>query len=261
MKKILFVALAMAMFAGNANALENEPEEGFTYMGLFGMNISKLQNSGYDAKAGAMMGARVDYVLPNAHGTYLTAGLDWTMKGGKRTFEDFVIDDDEDVTYKYALHYLEIPIRVGFRYNVLENLGIYGEVGPYFAIGIGGKHKCSVDEDGYSINGYEDARTFKAFKKADYDPDKPWKLPFQRWDAGIGFRIGAEYNQHYNLMFGCDWGLTDMYRDGLRDSYSNSYFIPVDAYSESPEGGIPVMKKTLSKVHNFNFSITFGYRF
>ena len=47
MKKILFVALAMAMFAGNVNALENEPEEGFTYMGLFGMNISKLQNSGW----------------------------------------------------------------------------------------------------------------------------------------------------------------------------------------------------------------------
>ena len=69
------------------------------------------------------------------------------------------------------------------------------------------------------------------------------KLTFQRWDAGLGFRIGAEYNQHYNLMFGCDWGLTDMYRNSLRDKFVEEY------------------ETRLPKVHNFNFSITFGYRF
>ena len=44
-------------------------------------------------------------------------------------------------------------------------------------------------------------------------------------------------------MFGCDWGLADIYRDKLRDTY-------FEATGES-----------LSKVKNFNFSITFGYRF
>ena len=245
MKKIIFVALAMAMFAGNAKALEFEPAEGFTYMGLFGLNISKLQNSGYDSKAGAMMGARVDYVLPKAHGTYLTAGLDWTMKGGKTSVDALIDGDDEDATIKYALHYFEVPIRVGFRYNPIEELGFYGEVGPYFAIGVGGKHKMSIDEDGPDVREMEDAFTYKAFKNSD-DLDR---LTFQRWDAGIGFRIGAEYNQHYNLMFGCDWGLTDMYRDKLRDAYYEA--------TKLSFGG----PKRLPKVHNFNFSITFGYRF
>lgn len=238
MKKILFIGIALAMFASNAKALENEPEEGFTYMGLFGMNISKLQNSGYDAKAGAMMGARVDYVLPNAHGTYLTAGLDWTMKGGKTSVWTM---EEVKGSMKYALHYFEIPIRVGFRYNLLENLGFYGELGPYFAIGVGGKHRLSVDQDGEAANEIEDAGTYKAFKNTtDLD-----RLTFQRWDAGIGFRIGAEYNEHYNLMFGCDWGLADMYRDKLRDAFYNA------------SGGLV----SLPKVKNFNFSITFGYRF
>ena len=244
---ILFIALAMAMFAGNANALENEPEEGFTYMGLFGMNVSKIQNlqlpvapfDSYNAKAGAMMGARVDYVLPKAHGTYLTAGLDWTMKGAKVTVDDAFMD--EDATSKYALHYFEIPIRVGFRYNIIEELGVYGELGPYFAIGVGGKHRLSIDEDGYEVNQVEEAGTYKAFKN-NTDIDRP---TFQRWDAGIGFRIGAEYNHRYNLMFGCDWGLADMYRDNLRDAYFHS------------TGGT----LRLPKVKNFNFSITFGYRF
>ena len=239
MKKIIFIALAMAMFAGNAKALEFEPVEGFTYMGLFGLNLSKLQNSGYDTKAGAMMGARVDYVLPKAHGTYVTAGLDWTMKGGKTSVVALLDGMDADATIKYALHYFEVPIRVGFRYNPIEELGFYGELGPYFAVGVGGKHKMSIDEDGPAVREMEDAATFKAFKNS----DNLEKLTFQRWDAGIGFRIGAEYNQHYNLMFGCDWGLTDMYRTSLRDKFVQEY------------------ETRLPKVHNFNFSITFGYRF
>lgn len=244
MKKFFIAALALLMCAGNAKALDNEPEEGFTFMGLFGMNISKLQNSGYNAKVGATMGARADYVLPHAHGTYITAGLDWTMKGGKVTIDDYWMGDD-DATAKYALHYFEIPVRVGFRYNPIEELGLYAELGPYFAIGVGGKHKLSIDEDGFGVNEAEELGTYKAFKKADYDLALPDKLPFQRWDAGIGFRIGAEYNNHYNLLFGCDWGLADIYRDKLRDQFYEAHGRLIN----------------LPKVKNFNFSITFGYRF
>ena len=149
MKKIFYFILALVLGAGNARALEYEPASGMTYMGFFGMNVSKLQNHlGFDkAKVGATLGVKVDYVLPRAHGTYLTAGLDWTMKGGKASFY-YDNSSLENGTLKYDLHYLEIPVRVGFRYNVMENLGFYGEVGPYFAIGVGGKHKCRIDADG-----------------------------------------------------------------------------------------------------------------
>ncbi len=238
MKKFLIAAIALVMCAGNAKALDNEPEEGFTFMGIFGMNISKLQNHDYNAKLGATMGGRVDYVLPSAHGTYITAGVDWTMKGGKESQSRTAGGVDVDATAKYNLHYFEIPIRVGFRYNPLENLGFFGEIGPYFAVGVGGKHKYSLDIDGEAANAIEDLNTYKAFKNYGYPIES-----FQRWDAGIGFRVGVEYNQHYNLMFGCDWGLADIYRDSLRDDYyqANGYRLP--------------------KVKNFNFSITIGYRF
>ena len=238
MKKFLIAAIALVMCAGNAKALDNEPEEGFTFMGIFGMNISKLQNHPYNAKLGATMGGRVDYVLPSAHGTYITAGVDWTMKGGKESQSRTAGGVDVDATAKYNLHYFEIPIRVGFRYNPLDNLGFFGEIGPYFAVGVGGKHKYSLDIDGEAANAIEDLNTYKAFKNYGYPIES-----FQRWDAGIGFRVGVEYNQHYNLMFGCDWGLADIYRDSLRDDYyqANGYRLP--------------------KVKNFNFSITVGYRF
>ena len=241
MKKFFYLIIAMVMFAGNAQAFEYEPEEGLTWMGLFGMNISKLQNHPYNAKVGAMMGVRADYVLPHAHGAYITAGLDWTMKGGRLSHEALVTPTSEpaDATSKYNLHYIEVPVRVGFRYNLSDEFGFYGEFGPYFSVGVGGRHKLTIDGDGPDVRTAEDEGTFKAFKNVE-DLNKP---TFQRWDAGLGFRIGAEYNQHYNLIIGCDWGLTDMYRNDFRDAYF-------------------VQEKTrLPKVHNFNFSITAGYRF
>ena len=151
MKKILSLVIVLAMVAGNANAFEfeYEPEPGFSYMGLFGMNISKLQNSGYDAKVGAMMGARADYMLPGGRGTYVTAGVDWTMKGGKVSAEYLELNGQAySATAKCPLHYFEIPVRVGFRYNFMEDLGVYGELGPYFAVGVGGKNRMSIDGDG-----------------------------------------------------------------------------------------------------------------
>lgn len=229
------------MCAGNAKAFEYEPEQGFSWMGIFGMNVSKLQNHDFGAKAGAVLGARVDFVLPKAHGTYLTAGLDWTMKGGKGEEADITIDGkDYDVNGKYALHYFEVPIRVGFRYNPTESIGLYGEVGPYFAVGFAGRHKISIDEDGSAFRDIEDNASYMAFKNYGYPTES-----FQRWDAGIGFRIGAEYNHHYNLLIGCDWGLADIYRVSYRDAFKD----------DAANAG-----RVLPKVRNFNFSITFGYR-
>ena len=240
MKKIFSFILALALCTGNAMAFEfeNEPEAGLSWMGIFGMNISKIKNSAYSAKAGAQMGIRADYVLPKAHGTYLTAGVDWSMKGGKASDNIFNLVEEPVGSSKYVLHYIEVPIRVGFRYNVLENLGIYGELGPYFAVGVGGSHGASIGLDGQEAREAEEELSFNAFKNYD-----DLTLSFQRWDAGIGFRIGAEYEQHYNVMIGAEWGLADIYRTSLRDRYFD------------------VTGIALPKVHNFNFSITVGYRF
>lgn len=241
MKKIFFFVIALAMCGGNAMAFENEPEEGLSFMGLFGMSISKLQNHAYNAKVGANLGVRADYMLPNAHGAYITAGLDWIMKGGKLSHYAQVGTETVDATSKYPLHYFEVPVRVGFRYNPTEDFGLYGEIGPYFAVGVGGRHQMSIDADGAAVSDMEDENSYAAFKNYGYPVET-----FQRWDAGIGFRIGAEYNEHYNLIIGADWGLADIYRDSYRDAFGD----------DIRNKGV-----LLPKVHNFNFSITVGYRF
>ena len=235
MRKLFTMIIALAAFTQGAKALEYEPQSGFSAMGFLGMNATKINNLGYDGKVGGVFGFKMDYVLPKAHGTYISAGIDWTMKGAKI---DAQSPDDLgtlfDGTDKYSLHYLEIPIRAGFRYNFSKELGVFGEFGPYFSMGITGKHKFSADADGAAARSSE--WSYNAFKKSTIRPN------FQRWDAGLGFRVGAEYNQHYSLMLGCDWGITDMWRDDYRDAEWD-------------------LGNALPKVKNFNFTIAFGYRF
>lgn len=244
MKRFFYLLLALTMVSNNVMAFDYEPEEGLTYMGIFGMNVSKLQNYHYSSKVGATMGLRLDYMLPHAHGAYITSGLDWTMKGGKTSVVAPVANTEYDGTLKYSMHYFEIPIHAGFRYNFNENIGVYAEFGPYFSVGVGGKHKANIDGDGEAVREEEEANTHKAFKNYGYPQES-----FQRWDAGLGFRVGAEYNEHYNLIIGCDWGLTDIYRNSYRDAY-------YDAPEELKDKGV-----SLPKVKNFNLSVTLGYRF
>ncbi|MBQ2292470.1 MAG: outer membrane beta-barrel protein [Bacteroidaceae bacterium] len=244
MKRFFYFLLALTMVSNNVMAFDYEPEEGLTYMGIFGMNVSKLQNHHYSSKVGAAMGLRLDYMLPHAHGAYITSGLDWTMKGGKTSVVALVGNTEYDGTLKYSMHYFEIPIHAGFRYNFNENIGVYAEFGPYFSVGVGGKHKANIDGDGEAVREEEEANTHKAFKNYGYPQET-----FQRWDAGLGFRVGAEYNEHYNLIIGCDWGLTDIYRNSYRDAYYDAH--------KTPDG----KSISLPKVKNFNLSVTLGYRF
>ena len=246
MKKLFTLAVALVAMASSAMALDNEPKEGISTEGFLGFNtttirgINDLPGVDYKGKIGGFAGFKVRYVLPKAHGTYINAGVDWTQKGAKWSDIPTTFPltgggtQDTKATDKINLHYIEIPIHVGFLYNFTPEIGVFGEVGPYFAIGIAGKHKFSLEADGADARAMENS--YAAFKKSTVREN------FQRWDAGIGFRVGAEYNQHYLLALGMDWGLTDMWRDDYRDA-------------------VAVPGVTFPKIKNYNFTIALGYRF
>ena len=237
MKKIFALALAAIMCASSAKALEYIPESGFTVQGLFGMNISNFRHPDAafdgltDPKAGFNLGVRGEYMLPSCYGVFVNLGVNYTMKGAKMDVAAS-LPDDYSCTVKYRPCYIEIPLHVGYRFNVLDNLGVFADFGPYFAIGVNGKEKFEFDGDAV-----EDYST-KFFRNSDMDLGE-----IQRYDFGLGFRVGAEYANHHSLNFSFDWGLTDMYRD----SYRREFF---------KENGFE-----LGKLKNFNAGITYGYRF
>ena len=237
MKKIFALALAAIMCASSAKALEYIPESGFTVQGLFGMNISNFRHPDAafdgltDPKAGFNLGVRGEYMLPSCYGVFVNLGVNYTMKGAKMDVAAS-LPDDYSCTVKFRPCYIEIPLHVGYRFNVLDNLGVFADFGPYFAIGVNGKEKFEFDGDAV-----ED-RSTKFFRNSDMDLGE-----IQRYDFGLGFRVGAEYANHHSLNFSFDWGLTDMYRD----SYRREFF---------EKNGFE-----LGKLKNFNAGITYGYRF
>ena len=227
MKKIFTLILALVAVASSAMALEYEPESGLTYQAQFGMNISNFRNAVVaptDPKPGFNLGVRAEYMLPGCAGVYLNAGALYGMKGAQV--------DAIGGTLKARACYAEIPIHVGFRYNVIEDLGLYADFGPYFAIGTNGKSLMDFDDDAM-----DDIKT-RFFRKDDGDFGD-----IQRFDFGLGFRVGAEYINHHSLTVGMDWGITDMYTDDYRKAYKI-------------QTGV-----ALTPMKNFNASISYAYRF
>ncbi|MCF0197350.1 MAG: PorT family protein, partial [Bacteroidaceae bacterium] len=162
------------------------------------------------------------------------------------TLDPLGTGEEVEATFSQQLHYLSVPIHVGFHYNLNEKVGFFGELGPYFAVGVGGTSSWRIDKDGQAYRQWEDQRAWNSFQSKDESPGTfdPVRVSYRRWDAGLGFRVGVEYNRHYSLMMGCDWGLTDIYRQSFRDCYA-------DVFKAS---SLPAAK-------NFNFSLTLGYRF
>ena len=237
MKKIFALALAAIMCASSAKALEYIPESGFTVQGLFGMNISNFRQPNSlvdgltDPKAGFNLGVRGEYMLPSCYGVFVNLGVNYTMKGAKMDVPA-TLPDDYSCTVKFRPCYIEIPLHVGYRFNVLDNLGVFADFGPYFAIGVNGKEKTEFEGD-----------AVEDYSKKFFRNSKMILGEIQRYDFGLGFRVGAEYANHHSLNFSFDWGLTDMYRD----SYRRECF---------KENGYE-----LGKLKNFNAGITYGYRF
>lgn len=233
MKKFLTLALA-ALFAGNAMAMDNVPESGLTWVGFAGMTVSNVKSSGLDPKVGVTFGVELDYMLPNAYGTYISTGLGWVQKGARDTFLDSnpLTPSGTEVTKKLQLHYIQLPIHVGYRYNFSNKLGIYGEFGPYFAFGITGKGK-------YKYEDYDDTDYMFFGKHYEFGNQKA----IQRFDCGFGFRVGAEFKNMYSLNISYDWGLTDMYTDDYRKNFKAATGYALD------------------KMKNRNLAVTFGYRF
>lgn len=163
MKK-LFTVLALALVTLTISAQDFKK---FRFGPTAGLNVSTVTNNpGGANKVGFNVGVRGEYNFSN--NWFATAGLQFAQKGYKDALGD-----------KLNPYYIEIPIHGGYRYSINDDFSIFGEFGPYLAVGVAGKR-----------NGQ------KIF-------DQPG---VKRFDFGVGLGIGAEYKK-FQLRIGYDFGL------------------------------------------------------
>ncbi len=219
MKKFFTLMVALVAMTSSAMALDYEPTEGLTFQGLFGLNLSNFRGGADTSiKPGFNLGVRGEYMLPGCHGVFVNAGFGYTMKGAKTDILAAVeYRATSDATLKARACYVEIPIHVGYRYNLSETFGVYADFGPYFAMGVNGKSILDFDDD-----------LFDNVKTRFFRKDDGSFGDIQRFDFGVGFRIGAEYIEHHSLTLGCDWGITDMYTKDYRKQIKEATGYAID---------------------------------
>ncbi len=193
MKKVLLLIAMLTVSLASINAQGN-----LRWGATVGMNSSNFSITGFDSKVGCHAGVKAEVGLPQfSDGLYLDMGALLTLKGAK-------VDGGSAATIKFNPYYLEIPVHLGYKYAVNENFAIFGNAGPYVAIGLFGKAKIKGDliDDIIDEYGGDDNSTNVFGDDA-----------MKRFDFGLGLKAGVEFNQKFQISIGYDWGLIENIKD------------------------------------------------
>lgn len=195
MKKIFILALG-AIFTANLHA-QNAVRFGLQA----GVNAANMAIEDFDdskTKAGFHAGIKIDAEIFD--NVYLVGGIQYSLKGTKWSNETILIKEKTTINTSY----LEIPVHMGYKYEFNDKFAVFGDLGPYFGIGLFGKQKTE-----YKNNSKEDSDE-KLFEGDD--------AFLKRFDWGLGFNAGIELSKHFQIGVGYDWGINNIINEEWGDS-------------------------------------------
>lgn len=153
-------------------------------------NMSWLHNSvsSSDCYVGFGAGVKGEYLFSDAEADnfYLEARLLYSLKGGSWS------------GVHQNLGYLQLPVFAGYRYHINDNLTLLGGLGPYFGVGVLGKHVVKVDD---------------SKSKTDIFGEY-----YKRFDFGLNYMVGVEISSRWQVFLAFEHSLLDITKskfDGL----------------------------------------------
>lgn len=178
-----------------------------------GLNINSLSYSGDKnsempdpkSRAGFHVGAVMDWNV--AGNFYIQPGLYFTTRGAKS--EDSMNEDGYRYEYsdKLNMNYLQLPVVASYRFPVSKAVKIDINVGPYVAVGLGGKYKIEETE---FFEGETERYSYEC-KIFDKSTEEEGRGDFKRFDAGLRFGAGVNIQKFY-VGLSYDLGLTNLAR-------------------------------------------------
>ena len=166
--KIVFAAATLAALTVGAVHAQDKP----VLLGVkAGVNLSTLGADLKDSKYVFKYQVGITADLAFSENLYLLTGLDFQAKGAK-------LDG-----VKYNPIYLQLPVTVGYKFDLGNNTRLVLNAGPYLAYGIGGKTKGG--EAGSQ-------KLFKddIFKRLDYGVIGGVGVEFDRFTVSAGYDLG-----------------------------------------------------------------------
>jgi hypothetical protein len=155
-----------------------------------------------EGKAGVTIGVAGEVGLPRVtKGLY----LDWGVTLSTHSWEtDWQTDalTKQRVQYSATPAYLSIPIHIGYKYALTQDVAFFGSVGPYFGIGLFGKEKQFTENYDPTTGALLNTTTVQVHDNVFAD------CAMKRFDFGLGIKVGAEFINHIRLALSYDFGLT-----------------------------------------------------
>lgn len=195
MKKIFLFVVSVIVIGTNLSA------QG-TFGVRVGMNAAKLRYSGdgvsesMDARIGFHVGMSYEWQLTKQIPLSLETGLYGSLLGDKQTATHEHIGSAE---VKNSLLYLQVPILLGYTFDVGSNVGIKPFAGLNFGLGLVGKQKIEIQG--------ESATSDNMFKKIDGE------RVFKRGDMGCRIGVGIYFARNFYGAVSYEWGLTNILND------------------------------------------------
>ena len=102
--------------------------------------------------------------------------------------------------WKYTTYSLNIPLNVGYKFQVSNKLNLLAAVGPYVDFGLTGKDKLfTTDEQGHESSKKLSSNIYKD------------KL-LNRVNAGMNISVGAEIARHYQINLSYSRSFTNLFK-------------------------------------------------
>lgn len=194
----------------------------FCVMGAFSQDVSKgkfswgitagagMANMRFEQKiddrdpiANIQAGVVIDFAIVDNF--FLESGLTFQRKGYQMEMESeynsAVGSISTNIDQTTNLFYLQLPILLNYRFNV-GKVGLIPQVGPYFAVGVGGKIKTETETENEPLEGYE---------TIDYDvkEENSFSDDRSRFDLGVRFAGCVGIGTDMKVSIGYDLGLVD----------------------------------------------------
>lgn len=163
-------------------------EAGLTLFNLQTKYNGEVNNDNVNSRAGFHVAATALYTITSA--MFVLTMLDFAMKGSNYKYTSGGYTD----LYKIQLFYLQLPILFAYNIAVIQAYTISALVGPYFAVGLGGKNKWEYTYDGQTESGSEKVKYGKEndFRRADYGAIIGFMVMRELFSFRVAYQLGLK---------------------------------------------------------------------
>jgi hypothetical protein len=226
MRQIIKITLASIFLIVGLSA--NAQEKKFLFGVKAGFAFSDLSEYSYDTKIKHSFtgGLTFDYFLNRD--LYLSSAIEFVNKGTKYD----LLNKDENAGTSLSIkkstvaaNYLQVPVHVGYKFDLSQKTRLMVQGGPYIAYGIGGQTELGDEvvlktpEGTTSMDLNDYIKMIDGWRRGE---ETFSDTHFREFDWGIGIGLGVEY-EHVNLSFKYDFGLYDISRGDGKVKNRNAY--------------------------------------